>query len=84
MDTVKLSVFTDIGGHRNTSWSTLDPALAVSLERLDLVIHDTCKNTVEICELTAGHESNINKNHKLTLVALGGGQIGPPPRVFLL
>ena len=39
-------------------------ALAATLEKLELVIHDTHKNNVEIWELTAGHESNINKNHK--------------------
>ena len=65
VDTVKYSVYADIEGYRNTTGGTLDPALAVTLEKPDLVIHDTHKNTVEICELTAGHESNINKNHKV-------------------
>ena len=65
VDTVKYSVFADIEAFRNTTGGTQDPALAVSLEKPDRVIHDKHKNTVKICELTAGHESNINKNQKL-------------------
>ena len=41
------------------------PALAVTLEKPDLVMHDTHNKTVEICKLTAGQNSIINKNHKL-------------------
>ena len=61
----KYTVSADIEGYRNATGGTLDPALAVTLEKPDLVITDTKKNTIDICELTAGHESNIDKNHKI-------------------
>ena len=65
IDTTKYSVSADIEGYRNATGGTLDPALAVTLEKPDLFITDTKKNTIDICELTAGHESNIDKNHKI-------------------
>ena len=61
----KYTVSANIEGYRNATGGTLDPAHAVTLEKPDLVITDTKKNTIEICELTAGHESNIDKNHKI-------------------
>ena len=41
----------------NSTGGTLDPALAVTPEKPDLVILDTQRSTANICELTAGHEN---------------------------
>ena len=38
--------------------------LEVTLEKLNIVIRDMKKNTVDIRILKAGHESNIAKNNK--------------------
>ena len=43
VDTDKYSVYADIEAYRNTTGGTLDPALAVTLEKPDLVIHETHK-----------------------------------------
>ena len=58
-------MYADIAGYRNSTGRTLDPALALTLEKPDLVILDTQKSTIDICELTAGHENNISKNHRI-------------------
>ena len=62
IDSTKYTVNADIEGH-TVAGGTLDPSLAVTLEKPDIVIRDFKKNTVDICELTAGHENNIFKNH---------------------
>ena len=64
IDTSKFTVNADIKGYQASTGGSLEPELAVTLEKPDIVIRDMKKNSVEICELTAGHESNISKNHK--------------------
>ena len=58
-------MYADIGGYSNSTGGTLDLALAVTLEKQELVILDTQKSTVDICKLTTGQENNISKNHKI-------------------
>ena len=64
IDTSKFTVNADIEGHRASTGGSLEPELAITLEKPDIVIRDMTNNSVDICELTAGHEINIAKNHK--------------------
>jgi hypothetical protein len=64
IDSSKYTVNADVEGYFAATGGTIDPVLAVTLEKPDIVIRDMKKNTVDICELTAGHESNISKNNK--------------------
>ena len=64
IDSSKYTVNADVEGYFSATGGTIDPVLAVNLEKPDKLIRDMKKNTVDIYELTAGHESNIAKNNK--------------------
>ena len=64
IDSSQFTVNTDVEGYFAATGGTIDPVLAVTLEKPDIVIKDMKKNTVDIWKLAAGHKSNIAKNNK--------------------
>ena len=61
IDSNKYTVNADVEVYFAATGGTIDTVLALTPEKPDIVIRDMKKNIVDICELTASHESSIAK-----------------------
>ena len=62
IDSSKVNVSADVTGYFTTTGIAIDPVLAVTLKKPDIVITDMKTNTGDTCVVTTGHKTNISKN----------------------